>query len=178
MTGRSRLGDLCQNHNPMTAPVAYPHTVIAEGTSLQGEYRCEDCGAEWKCWWDARAAGWMPWDADDDLDIRPAAAMMRRIVGDLRPGKRPYPVYEDVECPVCGNREGHRDHGPYEYHPLDEALGGTPPPSVHAMTCGNCRKTFDAEPASPGGPLVHRPSYGPASTARSPRLTVLPGGQS
>lgn len=174
---RSRLGDCCQNHDPVTVPVVYPHTVICEGNSLQGEYRCPECDAEWKCWWDRRAAGWT-WGPDDtdDLDIKPAAAMMRRVVESLRPGVRPYPVYGNVQCPVCGATEGHRDHGPYEYHPLDDELGGTPPPTVHAMSCGSCRKTFDAEPEHPGGPVVHRPAYGPSPSACL-RLTALPGGR-
>lgn len=57
-----------------------------------------------------------------------------------------YEVYEHTTCPVCGNREANRDHGPYEPHPLDEELGGTPPDCVHLMTCGRCSKCFDVAP--------------------------------
>lgn len=91
--------------------------------------------------------------------------------------RKPYPVYEGAECPVCGNTEGHRDHGPYDEHPLDAELGGTPPETVHLMTCGRCHKCFDAEPEHPGGPVVHRPVLGPPSPLRS-GFTVLQGGQS
>lgn len=59
-----------------------------------------------------------------------------------------YEVYDDTMCPVCGNTENNRDHGPYEPHPLDAELGGTPDPCVHLMTCGNCRKCFDVAPES------------------------------
>lgn len=59
----------------------------------------------------------------------------------------PWLVYDDTTCPVCGNTEGNRDHGPYEPHPLDDALGGTPDPRIHLMTCGRCGKCFDAGPA-------------------------------
>lgn len=62
MTARSLLGDICQHHDPRTAPVAYPHSVTAEGSSLHALYRCE-CGAEWPCWWDMHYAGWTPEDA-------------------------------------------------------------------------------------------------------------------
>jgi hypothetical protein len=68
-----------------------------------------------------------------------------------------YEVYDDVECPVCGNTTGHRDHGPYDPHPLDDALGGTPPPSVHQMECGSCYKIFDAV-SVPGDAAVHQPA--------------------
>lgn len=150
MTERSRLGDLCQNHHPATAPVVYPHTVVAEGIGLCGDYRCPKCGAEWKCWWDARAAGWMPWDAGHAgvRDITPPGEAVRRVVASLKPAAKPYLVYDDTTCPVCGNREGNRDHGPYEPHPFDGELGGPPDPCVHLMTCGNCRKCFDVAPES------------------------------
>ncbi len=58
MTERSRLGDCCQNHDPMTAPVVYPHKVTIDRDSLRGDYRCNQCGVEWPCWWDMRSAGW------------------------------------------------------------------------------------------------------------------------
>lgn len=54
---RSPLGDACQNHNPATAPVVYPHTVLRDGQSLQAKYLCR-CGKAWTCQWDAHAAGW------------------------------------------------------------------------------------------------------------------------
>lgn len=54
---RSRLGDCCQNHNPMTAPVVYPHRVWIDRDSLRGEYLCA-CGRHWPCWWGLRSAGW------------------------------------------------------------------------------------------------------------------------
>lgn len=60
--------------------------------------------------------------------------------------KKPYEVYADTECPRCGNTGNNIDHGPYKPHPLDEALGGTPDPSVHLMTCGGCHKVFDVAP--------------------------------
>jgi hypothetical protein len=59
-----------------------------------------------------------------------------------------YEIYDNTECPVCGNRENNRDHGPYEPHPLDAQLGGTPDPCVHLMTCGSCGKCFDVAPAA------------------------------
>jgi hypothetical protein len=61
---RSRLGDLCQNHDPMTAPVVYPHMVTLDGTSLRGEYQCK-CGRTWPCWWDMQAAGWTAEDVEN-----------------------------------------------------------------------------------------------------------------
>lgn len=57
MTGRSLLGDRCENHDPVTAPVVYPWAVGIDRGRLRGEYRCE-CGREWPCWWDMAAAGW------------------------------------------------------------------------------------------------------------------------
>jgi hypothetical protein len=54
---RSLLGDCCQNHDPMVAPVVYPYDVTREGNSLCAIYRCQ-CGTSWACWWDMAAAGW------------------------------------------------------------------------------------------------------------------------
>jgi len=64
MTARSRLGDACLNHDPMTAPVVYPHRVVIDRhDTLRGEYRCQ-CGRKWSCWWDMRAAGWTAEDVE------------------------------------------------------------------------------------------------------------------
>lgn len=65
---RSTLGDCCQKHNPMTAPVVYPYRITKEyardGTeNLRAEYRCA-CGNDWSCWWNAQYAGW----ADEDIE--------------------------------------------------------------------------------------------------------------
>jgi hypothetical protein len=56
-----------------------------------------------------------------------------------------YRVYTDVACPRCGCTEA-RDDGPYEYMPLDDALGGPPDPRVHLMWCLGCGKSFDVAP--------------------------------
>jgi hypothetical protein len=60
---RSPLGDCCQNHDPRTAPVVYPHAVTIDRGSLRGEYQCK-CGRTWSCWWDMRAAGWTAGDVE------------------------------------------------------------------------------------------------------------------
>ena len=57
MSDKSTLGDCCQKHNPMTAPVVYPYRVSMDKGSLRGEYRCA-CGNNWSCWWDLRYSGW------------------------------------------------------------------------------------------------------------------------
>lgn len=63
-SGKSSLGDCCQKHNPVTAPVVYPYKVArGDGDNLRAEYRCA-CGNEWSCWWSARCAGW----ADEDIE--------------------------------------------------------------------------------------------------------------
>lgn len=54
---RSLLGDTCENHNPLTAPVVFPHRVWIDGESLRGEYLCA-CGRHWPCWWGMQGAGW------------------------------------------------------------------------------------------------------------------------
>lgn len=64
--GKSTLGDCCQKHNPITAPVVYPHTITKDygrdGTeSLRAEYRCA-CGNDWSCWWSG--TGW----TDEDIE--------------------------------------------------------------------------------------------------------------
>lgn len=65
MNERSRLGDCCQNHDPMTAPVVYPYRVTLDGPdSLRAEYRCA-CGRTWPCWWSMHAAGWTLADVGD-----------------------------------------------------------------------------------------------------------------
>lgn len=54
---KSTLGDCCQKHPPMTAPVVYPHHASREsGDNLRAEYRCA-CGNEWSCWWSFDGAG-------------------------------------------------------------------------------------------------------------------------
>ena len=58
---RSTLGDCCQKHNPLTAPVVYPYRATLDGDNLRGEYHCA-CGNDWPCWWSASAVGWT---ADD-----------------------------------------------------------------------------------------------------------------
>jgi hypothetical protein len=58
-----------------------------------------------------------------------------------------YLVYDETECPRCGNTQGNKDHGPYEPHPLDAGLGGPPPAAVHLITCGGCLKCFDVAPS-------------------------------
>lgn len=61
---RSRLGDACPVHDPMTAPVIYPSTVNSDlHDSLRAEYRCS-CGHHWLTWWHRRSVGW----ALEDLD--------------------------------------------------------------------------------------------------------------
>lgn len=66
-----------------------------------------------------------------------------------------YEVYA-ASCPCCGNSENNRDHGPYEYHPLDDFLGGPPDPRVHLMSCGSCGKCFDAAPQKMTSPDAGR----------------------
>jgi hypothetical protein len=65
---KSTLGDCCQKHDPMTAPVVYPYKITKDtardGTvSLRAEYRCA-CGNDWSCWWNAWCAGW----TDEDIE--------------------------------------------------------------------------------------------------------------
>jgi hypothetical protein len=61
---KSTLGDCCQKHDAMTAPVVYPHKVTRDGADgLRAEYRCA-CGSEWFCGWNARYAGW----TDEDIE--------------------------------------------------------------------------------------------------------------
>ena len=56
-----------------------------------------------------------------------------------------YEVYAGVECPVCGNSEGNRNHGPYEVaFPAATADHGCP--EVHYISCDRCGKGFDAGP--------------------------------
>jgi hypothetical protein len=58
-----------------------------------------------------------------------------------------YEVYDDTECPRCGNTERNRDAGPYDPDPFfDDAMGGPPDPRVHLIYCGGCGKPFDAAP--------------------------------
>jgi DNA-directed RNA polymerase subunit RPC12/RpoP len=64
-----------------------------------------------------------------------------------------YPIYDDTECPRCGNTEGNHDDGPYSYHPFDDQLGGTPDPRIHLMWCGQCGKPFDVAPADVPCPI-------------------------
>ena len=56
---RSTLGDCCQKHDPLTAPVVYPYRVTLEGDNLRAEYRCA-CGNDWSCWWNPDGRGWTP----------------------------------------------------------------------------------------------------------------------
>ena len=52
------LADACEAHFPGDYPAVLPHSVQHDTpTSLVAYYRCS-CGREWKCWWDARSAGW------------------------------------------------------------------------------------------------------------------------
>lgn len=64
VTVRSLLGDLCQAHDPLTAPVVYPYDVTSEGDSLCAIYRCQ-CGTSWACWWHMAASGWTPADVEN-----------------------------------------------------------------------------------------------------------------
>ena len=66
MTARSPLGDMCQAHDPMTAPVVYPRDVtVDDHGSLCAIYRCGECGRSWACWWDMRSAGWTAADVEN-----------------------------------------------------------------------------------------------------------------
>jgi hypothetical protein len=63
-SGKSTLGDCCQKHNPMTAPVVYPYRVTrGPGDNLRAEYRCA-CGNDWSCWWSFRCSGWTEEDIE------------------------------------------------------------------------------------------------------------------
>lgn len=66
---------------------------------------------------------------------------------------RPYEMYMDVECPVCGSSEHNQDNGPYEnMEGADVSFGPfMPDPRIHLMTCLNCHKCFDAGPAQFAG---------------------------
>ena len=61
---RSPLGDCCQNHDPRTAPVVYPHAVTNDRGSLRAQYRCK-CGRSRPCWFDMHAAGWTAEDVEN-----------------------------------------------------------------------------------------------------------------
>jgi hypothetical protein len=76
---KSALGDCCQNHYPLTAPVVYPYRATLTGDSLRAEYRC-GCGSNWSCWWSASAAGW---DAADVERLNQAPV----LVPANKPGK-------------------------------------------------------------------------------------------
>lgn len=70
---KSTLGDCCQKHPPLTAPVVYPHHASrGPEDNLRAEYRCA-CGNEWSCWWSFTASGWT--DADiEQLNMDTARA--------------------------------------------------------------------------------------------------------
>ncbi len=70
---KSTLGDCCQKHNPMTAPVVYPYKVTREPEdNLRAEYRCI-CGNDWSCWWGGEGSGW----TDEDIEaVNQATARM------------------------------------------------------------------------------------------------------
>ncbi len=81
MAERSRLGDCCQNHNPLTAPVVYPYAVGFDQGSFCAWYRC-DCGREWSCHWDMAAAGWTFEDVlCHGMDCRDCASEIRLTRG-------------------------------------------------------------------------------------------------
>jgi hypothetical protein len=63
VSDKSALGDCCQKHDPVTAPVVHPYRATLDGDNLRGEYHC-DCGNEWPCWWSASYVGWTAEDVE------------------------------------------------------------------------------------------------------------------
>jgi hypothetical protein len=81
---RSLLGDCCQNHDPVKAPVVYPHRVTLEedGDSMRAEYLCT-CRREWLCWWSMRAAGWTLADLSEMPPLRPQSEVVSEVLARL-----------------------------------------------------------------------------------------------
>lgn len=59
MSAPSPLADACPKCPPGDFPAVPPlQPVTREGSSLRANYRHEECGYEWSCWWDPDASGW------------------------------------------------------------------------------------------------------------------------
>lgn len=97
-------------------------------------YRCGHCMMPWLNNWERYSVS-MEAECPGCDDCAVLAATMAALW-------EPY----GTPCPRCGYTET-QDHGPYEYSPFDEALGGPPDHQLHYLSCGQCGKGFDAGPA-------------------------------